>query len=147
MTRAGPAEVWRTDWPLLVTGAFGFVVLLFDKSRRQAAMIVLGAVLILGAVYVLKNPTLPRYFSLVLPAAALLGGVAVGSAPRAIRPLALGAMAGAAVVGLVHPIPGSRDHDMFPVVAKNVAQHLGGTALVTAAPDAYGFWLPTHPYA
>jgi hypothetical protein len=145
VTRAGPAEVWRTDWPMLVMGALGFVVLLYDESRRRAAMIVGAAVLILGAVYVLKNPTLPRYFSLVLPAAALLAGLAVGSAPRAIRPLALGAMAGAAVIGLVHPISGSRDHDMFPVVARNVAQHLDATALVTAAPDAYGFWLPTHP--
>ena len=105
VTQAGPAEVWRTDWPVLALGALGFVMLLYDESRRRAAMVVGAAVLVLGAVYVLKNPTLPRYFSLVLPAAALLAGLAVGSAPRVIRPLALGTMAGAAVLGLVLPDP------------------------------------------
>lgn len=143
-TRAGAAEVWHADWPLLMLGAFGFAVLLWDERRRATAMVALGVVLLLGAVYVLKNPTLARYFSLVLPAAAVLAGVAVAALPRATRPAALGAMAVAAAVGFLHPVAGSRDYDMFPVVAKQVARHLDGTALVTAAPDAYGFWLPTH---
>ena len=107
-------------------------------------MVALGAVVILGAIYVLKNPTLPRYFSLVLPAAALVAGVGAASLPRAVRPLALSAVFGAAFLGFTHPIPGSRDHDMFPVVATNIAHHLGAATLVTAAPDAYGFWLPAH---
>jgi hypothetical protein len=143
-TRAGAAEVWHTDWPLLVLGAFGFAAVLYDKRRRTTAMVALGAVLLLGAVYVLKNPTLARYFSLVLPAAAVLAGVAIASLPRATRPLALGAMAVATAVGFLHPVSGSRDYDMFPVVAREVASRLDSTALVTAAPDAYGFWLPTH---
>jgi hypothetical protein len=108
-------------------------------------MLVLGSVLLLGAVYVLKNPTLARYFSLVLPAAAVLAGAAVASLPRATRPAALGAMAVGATLCFLHPVAGSRDYDMFPVVAQQVAGHLDRTALVTAAPDAYGFWLPTHP--
>jgi hypothetical protein len=144
VTRTGPAEVWRTDWPMLVVGGLGLVALLGDKHRRGTAMVALGAVVILGAVYVLKNPTLPRYFSLVLPAAALVAGVAAASVPRAVRPLALGAVLGAAFLGFAHPIPGSRDHDMFPVVANDIAHRLGAATLVTAAPDAYGFWLPTH---
>jgi hypothetical protein len=144
-TRAGAAEVWRTDWPLLVLAALGCIVLLFDKHRRATAMAALGAVLLLGAVYVLKNPTLARYFSLLLPAAALLAGAAAASLPRRTRPVALGAIAGAAAIGFAHPVPGSRDHEMFPVLAKEVSRHLQANALVTAAPDAYGFWLPTHP--
>ena len=144
MTRSGAGELWQTDWPLLALGALGFAVLLGDTRRRATAMVVLGSVLALGAVYVLKNPTLARYFSLVLPAAAVLAGVAVASLPRATRPAALAAMAVAAAVGFLHPVAGSRDYDMFPVVAQQVASHLDSTGLVTAAPDAYGFWLPTH---
>ena len=68
---------------MLVIGAVGIAVLVHDEGRRRTAMIVLGAVLILGAVYFLKNPTLPRYFSLLLPAVAVLAGIAVGSVPRA----------------------------------------------------------------
>jgi hypothetical protein len=143
-TREGAAEVWHTDWPLLVLAAVGFVVLLLDRRRRGTAIVALGAVVVLGAVYVLKNPTLARYFTLLLPAAAVLAGVAVASMPRATRPVALGAVAAATAVGFLHPVSGSRDYDMFPVVARGVARHLGGTALVTAAPDAYGFWLPAH---
>lgn len=145
LTQAGPGEVWRTDWPLLVAGAVGIAVLVCDKGSRRTAMVVLGTVLTLGAVYYLKNPSLPRYFSLLLPAGAVLAGVAVASLPRRARPVALAAVAGAALLGFVHPIPGSRDHDMFPVVAKDVAPHLAAATLITAAPDAYGFWLPNHP--
>jgi hypothetical protein len=145
VTQVGPGEVWRADWPLLVAGGVGVAVLVRDKGSRRTAMLVLGAILTLGAVYYLKNPTLPRYFSLVLPAGAVLAGVAVASLPRPARPVAFAAVAGAALLGFVHPIPGSRDYDMFPVVAKDVAPHLAAATLVTAAPDAYGFWLPDHP--
>jgi hypothetical protein len=144
VTWAGPAEVWRADWPLLVAGAAGFVVLIRDRERCGAAIATLGAISLLGTVYVLKNPGLARYFSLVLPGAAVLAGVAVAALPRGARPPALGAIAAAAVFCFLHPVAGSRDYDMFPVVAKHLERNLDAAALVTAAPDAYGFWLPTH---
>jgi hypothetical protein len=144
VTTSGPGEVWRTDWPLLLMGAAGFVVLLRDEKRGAIAALTLGAALLLGAVYLIKNPSLERYFSLLLPLAALLVGTAVAALPQRARPLALGAVAFAVVAGFLHPVPGSRDHDMFSVVARRVAPALDTGALVTAAPDAYGFWLPTH---
>ena len=46
----------------------------------------------------------------------------------------------------MHPAPGSRNYDVFATVARQVAPTLNADAapLLTAAPDAYGFWLPTH---
>ena len=142
LTESGPGALWRNDWPLLVLGAAGFLLLIRDESRSATAAFVLGAGLLLGAVYLLKNPSLERYFSLLLPVAAVLVGVAVTSLPHRMRPLALGAIALAIVAGFLRPVPGSRDYDMFSVVAKRVAPTVGSRALVTAAPDAYGFWLP-----
>jgi len=89
----------------------------------------------------MKNPSLERYFSLLLPLAALLVGIAVAALPQRARPLALGAVALAVAAGFLHPVPGSRDYDMFSVVAKRVAPTLDSSALVTAAPapTASGF--------
>ncbi len=144
VTTSGPGGIWRTDWPLLLLAAAGFVVLIRDRSRNAIAALTLGAALLLGAVYLMKNPSLVRYFGLLLPLAALLVGAAVATLPQRARPLALGAVALAVVAGFLHPVPGSRDHDMFSVVSKRVAPTLESSALVTAAPDAYGFWLPAH---
>ncbi len=143
LTESGPGALWRNDWPLLVLGAGGFILLIRDRSRSNLAAFVLGVGLLLGAVYLAKNPSLERYFSLLLPLAAIIVGVAVTSLSHRARPLALGAIALAIVAGFLRPVPGSRDYDMFSVVAKRVAPTLESRALVTAAPDAYGFWLPS----
>ena len=141
----GAAELWRHDWPLLVLAAVGLLVLARDGSGGPLAVVVLGCVLLLGAVYAVKNPGLERYFALLLPCAALLVGIAAARAPSRARPLALGVIALAAVVGFVRPIPGSRDYDVFAVIAERVEPSLPASApLVTAAPDAYGFLLPQH---
>ncbi len=145
LTEPGPSALWHNDWPLLVlAAAAGVVLLIRDESRSATAAFVVGATLLLGAVYVLKNPSLERYFSTLLPAAAVLVGVSVTSLSRWTRPLALGLIAVVVVTGFLRQVPGNRDHDMFSVVAKRVSPALRSEALVTAAPDAYGFWLPTH---
>ena len=144
LTQSGPGELWRNDWPLLVLGGLGALLLLRDERRSAVPAVVLAVVLLLGAVYVLKNPTLARYFSLLLPAAAVLAGAAVASLPAPARPAAFAAMVAAAALGFLHPVPGSRDYDVFSIVAERVGPRLESRALVTAAPDAYGFWLPEH---
>jgi len=142
----GPSTLWMDDRPLLLLAAVALLVLLSDRTRSSAALVVLAAVLLLGAVYLVKNPTLGRYFALLLPAAALVAGLAVGALPRRFRPAGVAALAAVAAVSLLEPIPGSRDFDMFPKVAVGLEERLlgGDEPLVTAAPDAYGFWLPDH---
>ena len=49
-TTSGPGDVWHTDWPLLLMGAAGFVVLIRDEKRGAIAALTLGAALLLGAV-------------------------------------------------------------------------------------------------
>lgn len=142
VTADGPHEILRADWPLLVLGAGGVLALAADQCRSSVATYVLGVAFLLGAIYFAKNPSLARYFSLLLPAAAVLAGVAIASIPDRARPLALGAIALAVVFGFLHPVQGSRNYDMFRMVAARIAPSADPAPLVTAAPDAYGFWLP-----
>lgn len=138
---AGPAELWRHDWPLLLAAAAGAVVLLRHDRRVVAAAI--GAAAVLGAVYVLKNPSLERYFALLLPLGAVLAGTAVGVLPPRLRPAGLAVLSVVVVAGVLRPVPGGRDYDMFAVLATRVAPQVpAGSVLVTAAPEAYGFLLP-----
>ena len=145
-TQAGPREVWRVDWPLLVLGGLSLMLLLCDGRGTMIAMVAMGFVLLLGTVYVLKNPSLDRYFSILVPAAALLVGIALASVPASARAPALGAIVLVAFAGFLNPVPGSRDYDAFATVARQVAPRLDAdrAPLLTAAPDAYGFWLPDH---
>jgi hypothetical protein len=146
LDRPGPSTLWQDDRPLLILAAVALLVLLRDRERSAAALVVLGGVLLLGAVYLVKNPTLGRYFTLLLPAAALLAGLAVAALPGRLRAAGIAVVAIVAALGLLHPVPGSRDYDMFPVVAGGIESRLGNgeEPLVTAAPDAYGFLLPGH---
>jgi hypothetical protein len=140
---SGVADLWRHDWPLLALAAMALVVLAWTDRGRFAAVVLVGCVLLLGAVYGIKNPGLERYFALLLPCAALLVGIAASRVPSRARPLALAVVALAAAVGFLRPIPGSRDYDAFAVIAERVEPSLPtSAALVTAAPDAYGFLLP-----
>ena len=140
----GPAAVWQDDWPLLLLGAAGLLVLVRDRQQSTAALVVLTVVLLLGSVYLVKNPTLGRYFALLLPGAALLAGMGAAALPPRARVAAVAVIALLATIGIAQPVPGSRDYDMFPMVARGIADRLDRAPepLVTAAPDAYGFWLP-----
>lgn len=143
-TQEGPALLWEREWPLLMLSAAGLVALVLRSGRSDVAPAVVGAVLLLGSVYIFKNPGLERYFSLLLPASALVAGVAVAALTTRVRPLALGAIGVVVALGLSSPVPGTRDHDMFEAVAERVGPRVESATLFTAAPDAYGFWLPDH---
>ena len=146
LSRAGPTDVWDRDWPLLLMTAGAVGVLLREPRGNRTALVVIAATLLLAGVYLTKNPGSGRYFTILLPAAALLCGLAVAALGPRLRPAGIAAVAIVAVLGLTQPVPGSRDYDMFPIVAQGLAQRLDSTApLVTAAPDAYGFWLPDRP--
>ena len=144
LDRPGPATLWQDDRPLLVLAAVALLTLLRDRDQSSAALVVVGGVLLLGGVYLVKNPALGRYFALLLPAAALVAGLALAALPGRFRAAGIAVVAGVAALGLLHPVPGSRDYDMFPAVAGGLERRLGDgrEPLVTAAPDAYGFWLP-----
>lgn len=145
----GPLALWHADWPLLVAGAAGLAVLLErGRNHQAAALTAVAIVLLLGSVYLVKNPGLERYFSLLLPAAAVLAGLALAALSPRERVAALPVIAVTAGIALFQPVPGNRDFDMFPMVARGIASTLGSAhpePLVTAAPDAYGFWLPRQP--
>jgi hypothetical protein len=144
--RPGPATVWHEEWPLLLVGGAGLLVLVRQR-RPETAGLVMAVVLLLGSIYLVKNPTLERYFALLLPAAAILAGLGLAVLSGPARALAVVPIALAAGIGLLHPVPGSRDYDMFPMIAHRIAARLEPTPepLVTAAPDAYGFWLTDRP--
>jgi hypothetical protein len=140
---SGVAELWHHDSPLLALAAAALLLLARDERGRGTALVVLGCVSLLGAVYAVKNPGLERYFALLLPCAAVLVGIAVATMSPRARPVALGVIAVAAAVGFLRPVPGSRDYDTFAAIAERVEPSLpASAALVTAAPDAYGFLLP-----
>ena len=147
LAEPGPRALWQDDWPLLVAGAAGLGILLLRRTDHEAAALAaVGIVFLLGSVYLVKNPGLVRYFSLLLPAAAVLAGLAVSALPPRARLAALSAITVVAAIGLSNPVPGNRDVDMFPIVARGIAGTLAAAhpePLVTAAPDAYGFWLPS----
>jgi len=143
-TQPGLRELWSSDWPLILMGAAGAMVLVREERGAHVAAFALGAAVVLGGIYVIKNPSLARYFSMLLPAAAVLAGVGLASLPRPARLAAVATAAVAVGMGVGHQVPGSRDYDMFSIVARTVAPKLPAAPLVTAAPDAYGFWLPTH---
>jgi hypothetical protein len=142
LTRSGPHELWSSDWPLVLSGVAGAIVLLREWRGATVVAVALSAVVLLGSVYLVKNPSLARYFTLLLPAAAVLAGVGLASLPRHLRAAGLAALVVVIGAGFDHQVPGSRNYDVFEAVARSVAPKLRGEPLVTAAPDAYGFWLP-----
>jgi hypothetical protein len=144
-SRAAPglAQLWHDDWPLLGLAAGALALLSRDHVLRPIVLRISGIAVLLGAVYFVKNPALERYFVLEIPLAALLVGLALVTIPRPARTLAVGAIALAVVGGFLRPIPGNHDRDMFSAVARRLSTTLSpGDSLLTAAPDAYGFWLP-----
>jgi hypothetical protein len=144
---AGLRDLWAQDWPILVLGLVGFVIALFGSDRRSFAIGVLLAGALLCAVYWVKNPGLERYFAIVLPfVAAILAAAGVAELSRRGRwqpAAALPVVAAAAAVVLLGSSSPRHDADVFSRTAPRLATLLPPSdALVTAAPDAYSFWLP-----
>ena len=149
VTAPGLAEMWGNDWPLLGLGLAGLALTVFDQHRRRYALAVLLAAVLLGTVYWVKNPALERYFAIVLPLAAVLVGVGVAALSRSRRSLVVPACAvvtAVVAVGFVRTSTANHDQDVFSRTAQKLSPVLSRSdPLVTAAPDAYGFWLPAQP--
>ncbi len=146
---AGLTDVWREDWMVVAAGLVGLGVAMFDPDRSRHAFRILAVSVLLGAVYWVKNPGADRYFAILTPLAALLVGVGIaavaqrwrfGMAPAAVAVVAIVAL------GLARTPAGTHDQDVFSRTAQRLEPVLSPTdVLVTAAPDAYGFWLPDQP--
>ncbi len=146
---AGLSELWREDWPLIAAGLIGLGIAALDQDRRRAAFGILAVAVVLGAVYWMKNPGLERYFAILLPLAAVLAGVGAAALVQrwrwSVAPVAAAVVAVVAL-GMARTPAGTYDEDVFSRTAQKLAPHLAsGDPLVTAAPDAYGFWLPDQP--
>jgi hypothetical protein len=153
----------RDEWPLLLLAVAGVLRGLLD--RRREPLILLAAVVTLGATYGYRNAGSERYLAELLP----LVCVAVGWAATALpiswrrgsglalstaggssagrRPLCAGlalcggAVALGAVLAAARPAPAV---DTFSTLAPGLAAAPSGP-LISAAPDAYGVLLPDRP--
>jgi hypothetical protein len=149
MAAPGLAELWREDWPALCLGLAGFALAFADPARRGVAVLILLAGVLLGAVYSVKNPELERYFANMLPLAAVLAGLGAAAVVRKGRVPAISVAAAIALAclgGFLRTSVGNYDEDVFSRLARRLPAVLPSSGqLVTAAPDAYGFWLPAQP--
>ncbi len=146
---SGLAGVWHRDWPLIAAALAGLGIAAFDPDRRRAGLGILAVAVVLGGVYWVKNPGLERYFAILLPLAAMLVGIgAAGLVQRwrwSLVPVAA-AIAAVVMIGSVRTSVGKYDQDVFSRTAQKLEPLLApDDQLVTAAPDAYGFWLPNQP--
>jgi hypothetical protein len=140
------------QWPLLALAAIG-IVRECARGRGRAALILLAAAILLGATYAYRNPGSGRYFAELLPLACVAAGFA--AAPAAARSERAGLRAraaawpGLAAAGIVlgvlvaQPAPPIA-RDTFAGLARRLSAAPAG-ALVSAAPDAYGYLLPGRP--
>lgn len=136
-------SVAREDWPLVILALTGAALCLRAPGTRATALRLLGLSLPLAALYWVKNPGLARYVAQLVPELALMAAIGLGT-------IRLGRVAvGTAAVGLVaagvlissQPAVGTDGfRELAPVLERGPAG-----ALVTAAPDAYGFLLPQRP--
>jgi hypothetical protein len=146
-TSAGLRELWSHDWPLLGLGLLGAFAALLGHDGRRLALGALLAGALLSAVYWVKNPGLERYFAIVVPIACALLAAAwlvelARRRPGWVVPAAAGAVCVAALGTLGRTAP-RYDGDVFSRTAARLAPALPPSSiLVTAAPDAYSFWLP-----
>lgn len=139
------------EWPLLALAGCGLLWACWS-GRARAALALLAAVLLLGATYAYRNPGSERYLAQLLPLACVAAGFAATTEPllesirhgrvRSARGLPLIAPAGALMLGLLLAQPAPRvAGDTFAGLAGRLARAPAG-ALVSAAPDAYGYLLP-----
>jgi hypothetical protein len=133
----------RQDWPLVVLACAGFALSLRAPDTRAIALRILALSLPLAALYWVKNPGLARYVAQLVPELALLAALGLGMLQRAR--LAVGAVVAALVAaGTVVSSQPAVGTDAFRELAPVLA-HAPTGALVTAAPDAYGFLMPERP--
>jgi hypothetical protein len=137
-------QLLAEQWPLLTLAAGGVLGACFC-GRARSALMLLGGALTLGAIYVYRNAGSERYLAELIP----LASVACGFVALALRAqsqpvrfaLPAGALGLALLLGSAPPAVG---RDTFAVLAGELTHAPGGT-LVSAAPDAYGFLLPSRP--
>jgi len=143
----GIARLWHDDWPLLALAAAVMPAALVDPRRRRAALLVLGAGALLASVYWTKNPDLERYPALLLPLAAVLAAIGAAALPGRSRALSLAATVTVLAISALHIQPtGNSSEDMFAALSAQLDRQVPTSQpLVSAAPDAYGFWLPGRP--
>jgi hypothetical protein len=143
----------RDEWPLLALAGLGLLWACWN-GRGRAALTLLAAVALLGAIYTYRNPASERYLAQLLPLACVAAGLAasapsglLGHGPR-VRAARLPAAllpAAALALGLLvaQPVPAPAG-DTFAALTGRLSRAPAGT-LVSAAPDAYGFLLPGRP--
>jgi hypothetical protein len=146
---AGLADLWDRDWILVAAALIGLSLATLDPDRRGHASRIVALGVALGAVYWMKNPGADRYFAVLLPLAALLVGLGIAAAMERWRFSVVPAVTAiVAIVALgISGMPSTNhDQDVFSRTAQRLEPMLSQSeALVTAAPDAYGFWLPEQP--
>lgn len=140
-------EQWGHDPWLLSAGVLGFAIAILGAGRDLAVRVLLAGAL-LGAVYWVKNPGSERYFAIVVPiVAAVLAGLGVAELVRSRRTALVPALAAVALVGVAGVLGLSNapyEQDVFSRTAERLGPVLDRSdPLVTAAPDAYSFWLPS----
>jgi hypothetical protein len=141
----GAAELAGHDWPLLLAAVAGGALALAGRRTRGSGAVIVVAAGLLATAYLAKNPASDRYLALLVPAAAILTGLGIGSVRGARLRLATAAAALVAVLGaLVIGGPPPPGPDTFGGIAARV-RALPPGPLLTAAPDAYGVLLPDRP--
>jgi hypothetical protein len=130
------------QWPLLLLAAIGILTACWG-DHTQAALALLGTGLLLGAIYTYRNAGSERYLAEVLPLACVAAGFA--AAPRRWPPMPASFSGALLVLSplVASPMPPLAP-DTFATLAPQLAKAPAG-ALISAAPDAYGFLLPGRP--
>jgi hypothetical protein len=128
----------RDDWPIVVLAVAGLAVAVRDGMRLEAVLLV-GTVALLATAYLTKNPGSERYLSQLLPLMCVSAGIAVSALPTRSGVIA-GVIAVAALLGLTVAEPGVGANP-FSAIAERL-QHRHPAAVLTAAPEAYGYLLP-----
>jgi hypothetical protein len=137
------ASVARQDWPLLVLALAGFALCLRAPGPRAFALRIVALSLPLAVLYWVKNPGLARYVAQLVPELALVAALGLGTLHRA-RLRVAAAVAAAVATGVVTSSQPPVGTDAFQELASTL-EHAPAGALVTVAPDAYGFLLPERP--
>ena len=118
------------------------------SGNARPALILLGAVAVLGAAYTYRNAGSERYLAQLVPLACVACGFAaapvasLSASARSLR-LAVPVAALALVLIIAVPRPGLAN-DTFAALAGKLNDAPPG-ALISAAPDAYGYLLPRRP--
>jgi len=137
------ASVATQDWPLLVVALAGLVLCLRASGPRAIALRIVALSLPLAVLYWVKNPGLARYLAQLVPELALVAALGLGTLHRARLPVAAG-IAAAVAAGVITSSQPAVGTDAFQELAATLERAPAG-ALVTVAPDAYGFLLPERP--